>query len=209
MYNLKVVVYYYLCQRCDPYFKNLVNIYCIILIFHCWVSFKKLSSVCARLLNVIKTEAAIIDVIWLLHRVGVICKSKRTNARRDGSFYWTNFCIECSTTNLILTLHHRWISVCNFCAWNHQPIIGTWIWLSCRTTAYHRHNLCVAVAWQCETSTAIRARRIGTWLKVNRTEIPLSSNADAVILIGQLSTRAWIKVETLNPSTDTWKICTF
>lgn len=127
--------------------------------------------------------------------------SHKTSLTGNSPLHRVNFCIESASANSIFTKVRHRHAICHFGTSNQNPIIWTGIRQS-SSSSYHRHHWSVCIARNCKGSRAV-VDRVRTSAILNGAEIPLSSYANTVILIWQLTSRRRVKIVTPYPPAHT------
>lgn len=154
------------------------------------------------------------------------CTERVHSSTCNGFLHWTDFSIECTAANTILTNIRLWQTVGNTCTTNQKPIVDARIRRSLTTTTYHWIYCHIRVTGQCERPRSIEvfvgknsgiirlwnsdSRQIFlifTWILarsvLNAAKISLRSYANAIVLVRQLSANSRIEIETSYTSIDT------
>lgn len=187
-----------------------------------------------------RSAGASTESVWNANRNGLTLPESNVIALMDG--FWrclqtvcsntcngflhrTDFGIEGSTANAILTNIRLWQTVGNACTPNQKPIVDARIRRSLTTTTHHWIHCHIRVTGQCERPRSVEVFvgknsgiirlwnsdnreifLIFTWILagsvLNAAKISLRSYANAIVLIRQLAANSRIEIETSYTSID-------
>lgn len=129
------------------------------------------------------------------------CRSSSLALTHHRPLHGINLCIKHSATYPVLTRSIGGHLVGHSRTANHHPVIVATVLHSVRSSTHHGRYGIIRVAGQCEST-----RSIVDWVQTSRVlngaEVPLRSNTDTVVLIGQLSSSRGIVVEASNSPID-------
>lgn len=126
---------------------------------------------------------------------------ERPHRRNHGPLDGTNLSVENPTANLILARTGRRHSIRHLGARNQQPIVHAGVRRPLRPPTDHRLDGHVRVPGQRERPRAVPAH-VRTGRVVDAAEVALRSDAQTVVLVGQLATTGGVKVEALYSAAD-------